>query len=124
MVEARVLLVEDEAIIAMDFEQHLIECGYDVVGIADTGMTAVQMARNEAPDIILMDIMLQGKVDGISAAHMINAELDIPIVYVTSHSNQATLKRARETKHQGYILKPISREDLQNVIQRVLKKRR
>ena len=71
----RILIVEDEAVIALDLEQHLIDLGYDVVGIAASGQRALELTRSKAPDLIVMDIMIKGPIDGIAAAHDIHGGL-------------------------------------------------
>lgn len=102
----RIMVVEDESILAMLIKRKLQNWGYEVVDWVDTGEAAVKIAKKLVPDLILMDIVLKGDMDGIEAAQQIRKELDIPIIYLTAYSNDEVLKRAQETEPYGYILKP------------------
>ncbi len=108
----RVLVVEDERLIAEEIQERLARLGFSIVGIVDTGEDAVQVAHMELPELILMDIRLKGKMDGIEAATEIRSEHNIPIIYLTAHSDQGTRRRAMETTPCGYVLKPFREEDL------------
>jgi PAS domain S-box-containing protein len=107
-----VLVVEDERMIAEEIQERLARLGFSIVGIVDTGEDAVQVAHMELPELILMDIRLKGKMDGIEAATEIRSEHNIPIIYLTAHSDQGTRRRAMETTPCGYVLKPFREEDL------------
>lgn len=109
---AQVLVVEDEWIVATDVRDCLEELGYPVVAIATSGEEAIIKARELQPDIVLMDIRLEGEMDGIQAAQQIWNELQIPIIYATGYSDKATVDRATETELFGYVLKPIKESDL------------
>lgn len=112
MKKIRVLVVEDEIIVAEDLQQRLTMMGdFEVVGTADTATEAIRLAKLTAPDVVLMDIMLRGRADGIDAAEFLNWQMDIPVVFLTAHSDPATLQRAKFTEPMGYIVKPV--EDLQ-----------
>src|SRR4030043_933067 len=113
----KVMVVEDEAIVLTDLQVQLGKLGYYVIGTAMHSEEAIKMAHDLKPDIILMDIRLKGKVDGITAAHRIQAKDNIPIIYVTAYADQHTLQRAIRTKPYGYILKPISDTDLKTSIE-------
>lgn len=102
----RILVVEDESILAMLIKRKLQNWGYEVVDWVDTGENAVNSAKRNEPDLILMDIVLKGNMDGIEAAQLIRDDLDIPIIYLTAYSNNEVLERARATEPYGYILKP------------------
>ncbi|MEA3189660.1 MAG: hypothetical protein QOD77_242 [Thermoplasmata archaeon] len=102
----KVLIVEDEGIVAMDLFGTLGRLGYEVAGRTAHGEEALALARREAPDVILMDIRLAGKKDGIEAARDVRAELGIPVIFVTAHADDATLARARTVEPYGYIVKP------------------
>ena len=91
---ARILVVEDEALIADEIQDRLQQLGCEVVGLADTATGAVEIAGSARPDLVLMDIRLKGQVDGIQAADKIYRQFDIPVVFLTAHSDQATLDRA------------------------------
>ena len=102
----KIIVVEDEVVIALRLQRRLASMGYDIMGIAYTGEEAVEKAKILQPDLILMDIMIPGKLDGIEAAKIIKAELDIPVVFLTAFSEDKIIKRAREAEPYGYILKP------------------
>ena len=112
----RILIVEDEKIIAIDLQRRLERFGYSVVGMAGEGETAVSLALELLPDIILMDIMLAGKMDGIEAAKAIKAAKDIPFIFLTAYTDEKTLERAKEVEPYGYILKPFKERELYTTI--------
>jgi PAS domain S-box-containing protein len=114
---ARILVVEDGLIMARDIERRLTTMGYRVAGTAFTGEDAVRKARECAPDLVLMDVNLKGAMDGIDAAEQIRRGADVPIVYVTAYSDDATLKRARVTEPFGYVLKPFEERELRTIIE-------
>ncbi|MBU7043823.1 MAG: DUF835 domain-containing protein [Theionarchaea archaeon] len=109
----RILIVEDETIVAQDIQDHLEAIGYEVCGIADSGKKAIEKAKKFHPDLILMDIVLKGDMDGITAAEHIHSVADIPIVYLTAYSDDKTLRRAIITAPYGYLLKPFEEKELQ-----------
>jgi CheY-like chemotaxis protein len=96
-----ILVVEDESIVRKDIEQSLKKLGYQIVGHADTGERAVELALSLQPDIIMMDIMLKGKMTGIEAANKIKQEKDIPVIYLTAYADQPTLDKAKLTEPHG-----------------------
>jgi PAS domain S-box-containing protein len=112
-----ILVVEDEGITAWDIEQSLLDLGFQVAGVAATAEDAVLKARESCPDLVLMDIRLQGDGDGIEAASRIRAELGLPIVYLSSHGDRETLDRAKQTEPLAYLLKPFRRLELQSVLE-------
>lgn len=116
----RILIVEDEFILAMNLKENLEWLGYTVVDIVDYGETAIEKATELRPDLVLMDIKLAGKIDGIQAAKEIWNCLKIPSIYVTAYSDKSTVERATVTFTFGYILKPVSKEDLYVAIQTAL----
>jgi CheY-like chemotaxis protein len=121
MVNAKVLVVEDEKIIALDIKMLLQKAGYEVVGIADSYEEAIHKVQEELPDIILMDIILKGYYNGIDAAHKITGEYDIPIIYLTALSNDDTFLDARlEGKPFAYLVKPLKDEELINTIKALI----
>ncbi|MBF0328619.1 MAG: response regulator [Nitrospirae bacterium] len=107
-----ILVVEDEIITARDIESKLKKIGYNVCDIASSGKEAIQKAEDLMPDMILMDITLEGDMDGIEAATQIEKRLHIPFVYLTAHSDLDTLHRAKITEPYGYIVKPFTQRDL------------
>jgi PAS domain S-box-containing protein len=107
-----ILVVEDERIIALNLKENLESLGYSVVAIAPSGEKAIEKATQLHPDLVLMDIRLQGNIDGIQAAQQIWENLSIPVIYVTGHSDRSTLERAKLTAPFGYILKPVKEREL------------
>ncbi len=112
MNQTSILIVEDEAIIAADLVLKLRRLGYHVSGTTDTGEQAVDLIRQQAPDLVLMDIRLAGALDGIETARAIRSVCDVPVVYLTAHSDEATLERAGQTEPFGFIAKPFNERDL------------
>jgi PAS domain S-box-containing protein len=114
---SKILIVEDESIEAMNFQQSLNFFGYDVVGIASTGEEALQKVAELKPNLILMDIVLKGEMDGIEAAAQIKEDYDIPVVYLTAHPEESAVNRAKLTTPYGYLIKPVNKTDLKNIIE-------
>jgi two-component system, cell cycle response regulator len=119
-----ILLVEDEGIVAQDLQETLIQLGYKVVGIASQGVQAVCMAEELQPNLIVMDVGLQGEVDGIQAARMILERFHIPVIFLTGHRDVETLQRAVRTGPLGYILKPFQEVELRSAIEVAIHKHR
>ena len=122
MPDVCVLLVEDDNIIAKVAEWRLKNLGYSLCGRATTGAEAMELVVRNKPDIVLMDINIKGEIDGIETARMIKKGFNIPVVYVTSHSDGPTLERAKETKPDGFIMKPFEDDDLRVAIELALRK--
>jgi CheY-like chemotaxis protein len=118
----KILLVEDDDIIARVEDWRLKNLGYTVCGRATNGAEAMELVVNKKPDVVLMDINIKGDIDGIETARMIKKGFNIPVIYVTSHSDGATLVRAKETKPDGFILKPFEDNDLRIAIELALSK--
>lgn len=116
----RVLVVEDEYILALNLQENLESLGYFVLDIADSAEKAIEKATELRPNLILMDIRLRGDMDGIQASEQIWQNLQIPIIYVTGHSDKSTVERATLTSPFGYILKPIKEQELYVAIQTAL----
>jgi CheY-like chemotaxis protein len=116
----KVLIVEDEIISAMDIEQSLKDLGYEMVESASSGQVAIEKAAYMAPDLVLMDIKLSGSMDGVEAAKRIQARFDIPVIYLTAHSDNETLQRAKLSEPYGYILKPFTEQELRIAIEMAL----
>jgi AmiR/NasT family two-component response regulator len=112
----KILIVEDEALIALDIKQKLIEIGYDVVGVADNGAAAVKLALEFKPEVILMDIVIKGPLNGIETAKMIKKQMNTAIIYLTAYSNPSVMEQAMRTNPGGYLLKPFDDSKLQSVI--------
>ncbi len=122
MSDAKILIVEDEGIAALDIQQRLISLGYTASDIASSGEEAVKKAEETSPDLVLMDIMLPGKIDGVTAAEQIRASFDIPIIYLTAYTDEATLQRAKVTEPYAYIIKPFQERELHIAIDMALYK--
>jgi signal transduction histidine kinase len=114
---ANIMIVEDEFVVASDLRDTLVEIGYRVVAMVATGEDAIARARSLCPTVILMDIRLAGELDGIAAAARIRSERDIPIVFLTAHTNDDTLRRAMATEPYGYIVKPFKAGELRCAIE-------
>lgn len=122
MANTKLLVVEDESIVAMDIKHRAENLGYEIIDVAAAGEEAIEIARERLPDLILMDIVLKGKMDGIEAAKIIREELDIPVVYLTAYSDEKTLNRAKLTGPFGYIIKPFEDRELHSAIEVALYK--
>ena len=120
--EKRILVVEDEGLIAADLERRIARLGYPKPLIAQTGEEALSRARSTRFDLVLMDIRLKGEMDGVAVAATLRGELRTPVVYVTAHADQETIERAKFTEPLGYLLKPISDGDLRSVLQTAIYK--
>jgi PAS domain S-box-containing protein len=114
---ARIMVVEDEVVVAMELEKRLGSLGYTVTGIIGTGEEAVERAGQVDPDFVLMDIKLAGRMDGIEAAEKIRERYDIPVVFLTAHTDEKTLQRAKLSEPFGYLVKPFSETELRTTIE-------
>lgn len=117
MAATKVLVVEDEAIVAESIRIKLKKMGYSVISMASSADEAIKKTEEYLPDLVLMDIVLQGEMDGIEAAGQIHTRFDIPIVYLTAYSDEKTLLRAKITEPFGYIIKPFRERELQVAIE-------
>ncbi len=124
MKPARILVVEDEAIVAMDIADRLSGMGYELAGQTSNGALALELAKERRPDLVLMDIRLQGEMDGITAAEVIGRQFRVPVIFLTAYSEDATLNRAKRTEPFGYILKPFDDRELRSTIEIALYKHR
>jgi CheY-like chemotaxis protein/DNA-binding PadR family transcriptional regulator len=114
---AKILVVDDEAIITMQLEERLHAMGYTIAGMAASGEDAIEKARRLLPDLILMDIVMPGRLNGIEAAQAIITELDIPVVFVTSYADDAIIEKAKQVKPYGYIVKPFNELEIKAAIE-------
>lgn len=112
-----ILIVEDENVVAMEIQDRLENFGYNVAGFATSGEEAIKKAEVLSPDLVLMDVMLKGKMDGVEAAEMIRACFDIPVIFLTAFSDEDTLQRAKMTKPFGYLIKPFDERELRSTIE-------
>ncbi|RRB07648.1 LytR/AlgR family response regulator transcription factor [Larkinella rosea] len=116
-IAVKLLIVEDEMIIAADIALQLSKLGYEVSGIVPRGEEAIRHIETNRPDLILLDISLKGSLDGIETAHAIRQQWNIPIIYVTANTDEATFARAKKTRPYAYISKPIRAIELQRAIE-------
>ena len=112
MTNIKVLIVEDEALVAEDIAANLRDINFEVVGIAYNSEKALDMLATRHPDAVLLDINIRGSMDGIQLAEIINAKYKLPFIYLTSYSDKATIERAKVTMPYGYIVKPFDERDL------------
>jgi PAS domain S-box-containing protein len=122
MTRPRILIVEDETIVAMDVAATLRRLGYEVVGMVGTGGAAVELARSMNPDLILMDISLKGTMDGIEAAAIIHRQSATPIIFLTAHADADTVERAKAASPYGYLVKPFDESMLHRVLEIALQR--
>ncbi len=119
-----ILIVEDEAIVALDLKLQLQELGYTALGVVASGEDAIAAAGARAPQLIIMDVRLQGPMDGIAAAQAIRRKHDVPVIFLTSHSDDTTVQRAAHTAPYGYLTKPYQIKELRAGIEVALTKAR
>ncbi len=119
----KILIVEDEAIVAMDLRLHLQALGYETAGVASTGEQAIRLAAEHRPDLALMDISLGEGMDGIEAARQIQA-MGVPVVFLTAYADEGTLKRAKESGPYGFLVKPFDERALHSTIEMALLRHR
>jgi PAS domain S-box-containing protein len=112
MVKAKILVVEDEGIVAKDIQSTLIQFGYEVPEVVGSGEEAIQATYRHDPDLVLMDIMIRGDLDGIDAAEIIHNQFNIPVVFLTAYSDEETLRRAKMTESYGFVSKPYEDKEL------------
>lgn len=120
MSTANILLVEDEQIASMDIREMIEESGYAVAATSDSAESAIEAAEEHNPDLVIMDINLPGERDGIDAAVEIQSRHDLPVIYLTAFSDEETLKRARKTEPSGFLVKPVTRADIQATVEMTL----
>lgn len=122
MAKARILIVEDETIVAMDIEQGLKGLGYEVTGLAGTGEEAIRLAQQTRPDLVLMDIQLRGGMNGIEAAREIHQRWRVPVIFLTAYADEKTVQQAANVEPFGYLLKPFEDRELHTAIEVALHK--
>jgi len=120
MSEGRILIVEDEAIIAKEIEHALTGFGYEILAVIPRGEDAVPFALRERPDLVVMDIMLAGDMDGTAAAAAIRAQLDVPVIFSTAYTDRETLERVKPTTPYGYLVKPFEHTHLRITVETAL----
>jgi PAS domain S-box-containing protein len=124
MAGARILVVEDDRLLTAEIQRMLVNLGYEVTATAASGEEAIARAAETLPDLVMMDIVLKGNLDGVRAAEHINTRLDIPVVYLSAHSDETTLHRAKITEPYGYIVKPFEERELHTNIEVALYRHR
>ena len=124
MNHSRILVVEDEPIVALDLQRRLEKLGYDVPAVAASGEEALASADLSSPDLVLMDINLEGDMDGVETAERMRRHHRVPVIYLTAYSNDRTLQRAKVTEPYGYLLKPFEERELQTTIEIALYRHR
>jgi CheY-like chemotaxis protein len=120
MAVARILIVEDERLIAVDLQRRLTRLGYAVVALAASGAEAIQKALALCPDVVLMDIRLQGDMDGVEAAQQIHVSAAIPVVFMTAYVDEDTQQRVRATSSWDCLYKPFTSQQVQSALEQVL----
>ncbi len=118
----KILLVEDERIIAIDLQSRLEKLGFQVLELATTGEEAIEIAQRQKPDLVLMDVMLPGQIDGVAAAKSIGDQLGIPIIFLSAYSDSTTLNRAKEAGPFAYVIKPFTEREISTAIELALHK--
>lgn len=122
MRKTKILVVEDESIVARDIRNMLAGLGYEVTAVVSGAMAAIQKAQETGPDIVLMDVMLNGDTTGVEAAEQIYTNFSIPVVYLTAFADSTTVQQAKKTEPFGYIIKPFEERELQTTIEIALYK--
>ncbi len=120
MAKARILIVEDERLVATDIAQCLQQLGYEVTGTAVSAVEALRQAVSTMPDLVLMDIKLKGGIDGVQAAEVLYDRMNIPVVYLTAFADVETVERAKNTFPSGYVLKPFDDRSLRTAVELAL----
>lgn len=120
---SKILIVEDEAVVSLDIARRLERMGYEISARVASSEDAISAIEVDAPDLILMDINLQGNSDGIEAAEKIDRNYQIPVIYLTAYAGEGTLQRAKETSPYGYILKPFKERELRAAIEVALQRK-
>ena len=115
-----ILIVEDEIILALSLQDRLEQLGYNMLAVVDSCALAVQLTMQLQPDLVLMDIKLKDGGDGVEAARLIRQNSEIPIVFMTAYGDDLTLQRARETRAQGFLMKPFPNYQLSQMLTSVL----
>jgi two-component system, response regulator PdtaR len=124
LLNSKILIVENERLIADDIKQQLEDLGYNVIGISGNGADALKKTGESKPDLILMDVILTGDVDGIETAQQINKLYSVPFIYLTAYYDDEILERASSTQPAGYITKPFNSVGLHAAIQMALYKQK
>lgn len=119
---AKILIVEDDALILDDLKYCLTKAGHTIIGTYSKGENALIDMENNKPDVVIMDIKIEGYIDGIETASIIKLKYNIPIIYITAFSNEKFVERSKKTEPIAYILKPFKEDDLINSIEKAINK--
>ncbi len=119
----KILIVDDEAYVATQIKERLTRTGYTVAGVASSGKAAIDMAGRLAPDLVLMDIVMPGEIDGIEAARKIRDELDIPVIFLSAHVDNKIIEKAKLAEPFGYLVKPFHKREIKAAIEVALYKK-
>ena len=120
MYKNRILIVEDDVIVAGDLKNLLMKNGYEIIGKLSSGEKAIEFIRTNRPELVLMDIRLNGEMDGIETAALMKQLFDVPVIYLTAYSDENTLARAKTTEPFGYIVKPFEERELRSIVEMAL----
>ena len=118
--DKKILIVEDEIIIALELEYRLKAMGYSVCGIAASGEKAILLVKETKPNLVLMDINLRGNMNGIQTADIIKDDFSIPSVYLTAYSDESTVNQIKSSKNHEFLFKPYAERELQGVIEKTI----
>lgn len=122
MAEVSIMVVEDEAIVALEIQIRLRAMGYNVCGICSSGENALELVEKMRPNFILMDIKLKGKMNGIETADIINEKYSIPSIFITAFSDESTLQQIKTSRNQNFLIKPLREEELKEAIVNLINK--
>jgi len=122
MSKAKILIVEDQGIVAKDIENSLKKLGYSISGSVPSGEKAIKSVKELKPDLVLMDILLKGDMDGIQAAKTINESHNVPVIFLTANADEKTISEAKIAEPYGYIVKPFREKELQTIIEMAIYK--
>ncbi|MBX7183968.1 MAG: response regulator [Vicinamibacteria bacterium] len=122
--DTRILVVEDEAIVARDLAHRLEDLGYEVTGTAASGAEALALAQSTRPNLVFMDITIQGPIDGVETAHRLVSRMDVPIIFLTAHTDTGTIQSAKRARSYGYLIKPFDERELVSTIEMAVSRHR
>src|SRR3954454_10396589 len=122
MASARILIVEDDRVVARDIAQQMVRAGHTMVGTTTRGEEALALAARAQPDLVLMDVRLEGELDGIDTARLLRERLDLAVVFLTAYADEDTVRRATTAEPFGYVLKPFDETQLRTVVEMALYK--
>ena len=122
MVKTKIMIVEDEIIIAKALSKELQDLGYEVCQLSSSGEKAIEIAENESPDLVIMDVRLHGEMDGIKAARDIKDRLGIPVIFITGFSDDKVKEKAGVTESYKYLVKPLRKNEIKSSVEMALQK--